>query len=199
MVSNRLRLALMMLAFCASFYPTASGGNGMEQMLAVSVTVSKGHVTVGDRITISGVIKNIASGRIYVEARPRAYSILHVRMSDSQGKPLKGFRKVLFDLKPPAADDFVELKPGDEITMSFNATLRQEKILDIEKGERHFVEGLFLDFENSAILLPGKGKYELAFQIEGGKQYSEEVGRQFGFRSVWYGKAISNPVAVVVK
>jgi hypothetical protein len=83
-------------------------------------------------------------------------------MFDTGGNHLKGFRLTTFDLAPVSRRDFVELKPGDNISMTFSGVLKKDRLMDIEKPGRQFVEGLFPKFDdnNSAFLIPAQGQYK---------------------------------------
>jgi len=177
----------------------ASGANLMTETLAVSVSVSKSQLTVGDSIKTSAVIKNISSESFYFEIRAYPHTIGHIKLFANGDTPLRHYIKIMFSLRPPSRSDFLELKPGDEVTMSFPATLREEAIRDIHTEGHPTVHGLFLDFGNSSILIPGKGKYGLRFQLEHDKEWGEEARKRFGLPNLWHGKLVSNPVYIVVR
>jgi len=176
------------------------GGSGVSQQLDSKVSVNTNRIAVGDRISISGSIKNSSTERITIFKRPKAYTIYNMDMSDTRGNLLKAFKLAIFDLAPVTPADFVGLKPGDNISMTFSGVLKKDKIRDIEKSGKQFVEGLFLKFDDdsSAILIPGPGQYKLRFVYGVGKEASDEWTKRFGLKNLWHGQIASEPVTITI-
>jgi hypothetical protein len=171
----------------------------MDNSLSISVSVDKSVLSVGDRVQIVGVLRNIASHRFLLYARPAVYPTAHVRIRTRDGTVLREYVKIIYDVRRDSVEDFVEMKPGSEVRMAFAATVRRESIPDVARGGDSVVRGLFLDFESSAILLPGKGEYALSFHFEQPRQLSETQEKEFGIRSVWYGSVASEPLSITVR
>lgn len=172
----------------------------MTQPLSITVVVSKPQLTTGDRLTITATIRNISSETFHFMATPDPYPTAHVKLfSVGDTRPLHSYITSIFEIAPLSRRDFVELHPGDQVTMSFGAELRQEAIHDRERKGHPVVRGLFLVFQHSSILIPSKGTYALRFQIRTGEIVSREAQEKFDIRDVWTGKVVSDPVEIVVR
>jgi hypothetical protein len=171
----------------------------MENSLGVLVTVDKNIITVGDRIQIVAMLKNTSSRSYFLYTRPAVYPTGHVKLQTRDGRTLKDYVKIMQEVRRDLLEDFAEMRPGSEVRMAFTATVRRETIPDFEKGGGAVLWGLFLDFENSAILLSGKGEYTLKFHFEQSRELSEMQEEEFAIRRVWHGSLESSPLSIVVR
>jgi hypothetical protein len=196
-LNKSLKITVTIVLFLLGY---VDGTSGVSQQLEAKVSVNINRIAVGDRISISGSIKNSSTERITVFKRPRAYVIFNLNIFDAGGNPLKGFRLATFDLAPVTRADFVELIPGDSISMIFSGVLKKDKIIDNEKPGKQIVEGLFLTFDddNSAFLIPGQGQYRLRLEYGVRKETSDEWVKRFGLQKIWHGQIISEPVTITI-
>lgn len=174
-------------------------GAEVSQQLEVSVRSTKAQLGPGDRITIIGTLRNAGIEPTTVFKRRRLYSTLHVKIFDNRQQPMKSFRLLIFEPAAITTNDFVELKRSDETTMSFYGALKSQTIRDIESAGRVWVQGLFLNFEDSAILLNGPGQYELRFSYEVSKEMADEWTKAYGFNALWRGTTLSKPIFLTVR
>jgi len=195
----RTLIALLVFLVCNNFDLHESRGDEITSGFKLSLSVDKNHVRQDDEIKITGKIKNVSSSEILLYGRSPVYPTAQIKMFDQKEKPLITYIKLIPEIEPPRANDIVKLGPGDELTKFFTVKIKRQRIQDVEKGGHKFVEGLFLDFNNSAILIPQRGRYNLLFGIECSKEFAEEMERILGFAEIWYGKASSNPVEIVVE
>jgi len=179
--------------------PPASGltwGVDMMDALGASVAVDKSVLSLGDQLNITGILKNNSNERIFIYTKPFVYPTIHIRMRSRDGHPLKSFIQVEIEPRKDTRADLVEMKPGEEVMMSFSAVLRIKTIPDAEKGGDTHISGAFLDFGKSAILIPAGGGYDLRFDFEVFKEFSEYAEKKYGLQNVWYGRITSQPVRI---
>lgn len=174
-------------------------GAEVSHQLEVSVRSTKAQLGPGDRITIIGTLRNAGIEPITVFKRRRLYSTLHVKIFDHRQQPMKAFRLLMFEPAAITRNDFVDLKSSDEITMSFDGVFKNQTIREIESTGKGFVQGLFLNFEDSAILLNGPGQYELRFSYEVSKEIADEWTKAYGFNALWRGTTLSKPIFLTVR
>lgn len=174
-------------------------GAEASQQLEVSVRSTKAQLGPGDRIAIIGTLRNAEIEPITVFKRRRLYSTLHVKIFDHRQQPMKAFRLLTFEPAVITRNDFGDLKRSDEITMSFDGVLRNQTIHEIESASNGFVRGLFLNFEDSAILLNGPGQYELRFSYDVSKEIADEWTKTYGFKALWRGTMLSKPIFLTVR
>lgn len=185
---------------CALFIlpPVSRGGDLLDNELVISLRLNKQELRIGDQLTIAVTIKNSSSERVYLKHVPHPYTTSQIKMYKNDGTALQGYRKVIFEIAPPEKEDFVALLPGEEIRMSFAGHLREQAIPDISKRRDAIVQGLFLDFGSSAIMLPRRETYRLKFELEFSKESAGLVERLLCLHNVWFGKLASKPVKVRV-
>lgn len=186
---------LFLSAICCRL---ASGADSLTDSLEVAVRLDKREWMIGDRITITAVIRNMSPERLTFSPMVSFYPIADLRMFTNDETPLDSLIKIHIQMSHPTRANFVNLNPGQEITRTFEATLR-ETVQDFQTRGYPMLQGLFLDFGNSAITMPGRGKYRLRFQREQSQQLSEEQEKQFGLDNIWHGKLVSDPVDIVVR
>jgi hypothetical protein len=167
--------------------------------IALEIRLSTKQIRLAEPITITGIIKNISKNKITVYRLPPIYSSTSITLFDLSGRPLKDFKLSVFELKPITQSDFVSLEPNNSIALEFEAVLKEDKILGIESRDQKY-QGLFLEFsdEDSAILIPKPGSYTIRFNYGFERMFADEWSRQFGFKNLWSGRAISPPVTVTI-
>jgi hypothetical protein len=175
-----------------------SGDDSLLNGLTADVRVNPRELQNGDELRIVAKIRNTGSKSVYVENSPHPYAVAHVKVYSEMGTELSSYLKVVYELAIPEKDDFTKLKPGDEISMQFTATLRQHRIPDIRAAGRPQVDGLFLDFGSSAILVPEEGRYELKFELDRSKYFAEWMKDMLSLQDVWYGRVVSKPAQIVI-
>jgi hypothetical protein len=170
----------------------------LKQPLVAMLSLDRATISGGDHVDISATIKNSSSERLTVYKKPRPYAIRHLSMSDEIGRSLKTQTLVRLSLRPDTVEDFAELKPGDSITLTFPATLREDTGYDMKQGVS-YSRGLFLHFGTSSIAIPQKGRYELRFQYEVSKTIRDGWAKLFGFDNLWAGEIVAEPVTLTIK
>jgi len=190
--SNRVTGLILMLFIAGELMVTKVDA---ADVLEANISIDKNRLSLGEQTTITGSIKNISSQNIYVLKRNHPYTFAHMQMFTGIGAPLKTFKLKVFGLIPVGPSDFTELKPGDTLNMMFSGVLKKKKILDIEKAGRVIVEGVFLDFEDSALLIPAPGKYSLKFQYEIEPELQKQWGNEFHL-NLWGGTIVSPTIEI---
>ncbi len=168
----------------------------MKDALGASVTVDTSVLSLGDQLSITGILKNNSNERIFIYTKPSVYPTAHIMIRSRDGYPLKSFIQVEIEPRKDTRSDLVEMKPGEETMISFKAVLRSKTIPDAEKGGDTHISGAFLDFGKSAILIPARGSYDLRFDFEVFKEFSEYAEKKYGLQNVWYGRITSQPVTI---
>lgn len=191
---------LVFLVLCAllPFVSSAKEGCALNTELVSRLHINNREISRSDKLRVAAIIRNTGSAPLYIENRPHPYAVTHIKMYDATGMELRSYLTIIFEIAPPRKEDFVDLRPDDEISMSFVGTLQRRTIPDIRKGEGATVEGLFLDFGASSILLPKNGTYDLTFELESRKDFAESIEEQFGLHNVWHGKLVSKPVQITI-
>ncbi len=172
----------------------------MSKALVASVSVDRSLVRLGDGLHIAGVLRNMSSRAVVVKSTPHVHAAAHVIIKAQDGTELTSYVKRIVDrLYPYQLSDFTEMRSGDEVTMSFRGELGELTLPDLRQRGRAEVNGVFLDFGTSAILIPADGVYNLHFEIEYSRVLSGEVETALGLRNVWYGRVESKPVQLEIK
>jgi len=189
---------LVIVAFMIGCMSAANGD--VRDDIALEIRLSTKHIRLAEPITITGIIKNISKNKITVFRRPPIYSSTSITLFDPSGRPLKDFKLSVFQLEPITQSDFVSLEPNNSISLEFEAVLKEDKILGIESRDQKYVQGLFLEFsdEDSAILIPKPGSYTIRFNYRVERMFADEWLRQFGFKNIWFGRAISPPATITI-
>jgi hypothetical protein len=169
-----------------------------QPSIRVLVIPDKLVVREGDRIAIGCVIENISRDRVRMLATMKMYAVSNLTLSDPSGNELSAFTSVKLHIPPLKRADFKDLMPRETIEFPFSARLWRTAIVNLGRGPKE-ATGLFLDFGNSAILIPGPGRYELRLVLDHGREVIEGISTEFGVMDVWYGKIVSPPVEFVVK
>ncbi|HEY2988874.1 MAG TPA: hypothetical protein VGL11_14170 [Candidatus Binatia bacterium] len=170
----------------------------LKQPLVAKLSLDRSSVSGGDHVDISATIKNSSAERITVYKKPRPYAIRHLSMSDEIGRSLKTQTLVRLALRPDTAEDFTELAPGEAITLTFPATLREDSGYDMKQGVS-YSRGLLLHFGTSTIMIPQKGRYEIRFQYGVSKTMRDGWAQLFGFQNLWAGEIAAEPVPLTIK
>jgi hypothetical protein len=88
--------------------------------------------------------------------------------------------------------------PRGTTEFTFVARLQRSTIFNIGRGPREGT-GLFLDFGDSAILIPGPGRYGIRSGLDHQRDVIEGLSAEFGVADGWHGKVVSPHVEFVVK
>ena len=183
----RLRLLLMSLLFLI-FSRTAQAGSELE----LTIRFSKKVHTIGDTVEFFITFKNTSHQPIRVLPEVGLFSsdLLSIRKLGGGAKAEYVRTPAEPGLDLTALSKYVVLlNPGDSLTRHLSAIVVSHLPEAYEKPKT----GLFLDFSNSAIKLPGFGKYEAradydsTFEHPTGSQLVEDP-------KLWSGKVHSMPV-----
>lgn len=180
----------------------AAGALAQEQpkpQLQARISLDRDTIGLGDKLIVAGVVTNVSSERVAVYRKPKGHAIAHIKATDALGRPLKGHTAITLSISPDAAEDFVELAPGERTTMTFSATFRDDSLVEYTPSRRTTVRGTFLHFGTSAILIREKGLCRLTFEYAVSKTLRDEWVRLFGLPNLWYGQIVSEPATLVIK
>jgi hypothetical protein len=179
---------------------TSAAAQTTSNGVGVSLTVSPSALARGDTLTLSASIENVSRRAITIETRRSVYAIAHVSLYDDAGRRLDGIKTLIFQVAPPSVADFVTVNAGGAFVIRISGQLKEDTVVDIERpggGERR--HGVFLDFDDSAIEIPGPGRYAVEFTWESSPGWSRVAQARFGLTNVWYGTATSSRATIIVR
>jgi hypothetical protein len=195
---QRWLLALLLFALAVS--PEggeAASGDPITRALDLTAWVLPTSLATRGEITIAGILRNTSAGPVKLLPKV-AYAIGYIRVKASTGDELRRFQgDGIPAIRPPSVADLVTLNPGEDWRMSSSGYL-----LETQKRDPHtraLVSGLFLDFRDSAFLVPGPGVYEVTVKFGESQEFVRQFEAHFGVSGVWHGDLVSPPVRIEVK
>lgn len=185
-------LATLLSIMCQA---KAEGASGMKSnllsggTLEAAIMADKTSCRVGDTIRFSCILTNKTEGEVRILST-RRYSAHWIRVVDSNGQSMRDSLSVIIDWNETLqSNEVVVLKPGASFRKDFKARVIQGEKHDLSRGGK--LRGLFLDFEDSAILLAGTGTYSITAHFEG------RSGRRHP--KIWKGTVESKPITLKVE
>jgi hypothetical protein len=166
--------------------------------LSLSLVTNSNAIDEGGTLKISGIVKNHSRSPVQFYRRPRAYAIYHVKVADRHGTDLRAFATAFVTPAPPTENDFVNLEPNATTVLTFTARFLHQTITNRTQPSTP-IPGLFLDFDDSVIVIPAQGKYELWLEIEQPKEVIELLAAQFGVPNPWYGILTSGRRTIILR
>lgn len=170
------------------------GGRTMasEEKLSLSLNIDKNICKVGDTINISYELKNNSEDSIRITALG-FWSVDKIKIFDTSGKAMRGIKIAKYSIRIiPKEDDFTTIQPKDSFLVSLKGKI---KYGSIDIGEAY--KGLYLDFGDSCILLPGgEGIYLLKGVAKGNEAWQQEGEKRYSFSNIWAGEIESEAVEI---
>lgn len=157
--------------------------------LEAAITLDKDTCRIGDTLTFSCVLMN-KTGREVRILPTRRYSIHWIRVVDSSGQSMRESLSAIIDWNETLqSNEIVVLRPGESFRRDLKAHLIQGQRHDLSRAGK--LEGVFLDFEDSVVLLAGAGTYSITAQFEsrGDRRHPE----------IWKGAVESKPITLKVE
>jgi hypothetical protein len=186
-----------LFCFALLFSQSAAGcGDKVAEGLAVSLAASKAEVRVGDSVEFDVRIKNVSSYPVAAPPRRRPYATGNISVYGRDGARLKSYATKFIDFAPETARDVEPLAAGDTRTIPFRAKVIASTVYDVD-GDRR-VNGMFLDFDGSAIELPGPGKYRVQVVFARSAELAKELEGQFRIKNAWQGEVVSESIVLTV-
>lgn len=156
--------------------------------LEAAITLDKDTCRIGDTVTLSCALTN-KTGREVRILPTRRYGTHWIKATDTRGKLMREILSTIIDWNESLSEDeIVVLKPGEFYTKKLKGMIMRGTRQDV--SQRETVEGVFLDFKDSAVLLQGPGVYSMTTTFE---------SRGFGKRNVWKGFVESKPVTLRIQ
>ena len=198
--THRTRASVSAIILFCCWATSPAGGAPLSNVLRVSLTAAPTALRVGEALALSAVIENVSARSVTIHSRRSVYTAGDLKVYDDLGVQLDGFRTAIFALTPPSAADFITLNPGERFVIRVTGGLKNGIMHDVEAPRNEGLrQGLFLDFEDSAIQLPATGPYHIDFTFETSREWSVEAQRLFALRNVWFGSVTSPRITIVVR
>lgn len=191
--------ALILLYFNTAF-PKGSGADS----LAISATISKHTVKFGEPFQIGCIITNIGRQSVTIRHRIYVHPPSFIKISDAKQNQMEWYPTV-FATPSFGRETFVELEPGGQIILGEDAVITKGPLTVISHNKRppeSEVNGVFIDFRGSVIMLNGEGQYSVRCQIDQTtllEGQREDAKKDFGIKNIWTGEMTSSPVQLKIE
>lgn len=165
----------------------------MENNVQLILSTDKVKYSIGESVSFKYTLKNIGKQDIMILPWGGEYSINWLKIYNLKMKEMKPIEKIIYELKIfPDKNDFILLKPDGSFLIELKGILKEGETKDYN-GKTY--KGLYVDFENSAILLEdGEGEYLVRAKYIGRKEWKEEGLKKFNFTNVFEGMIISSEI-----
>lgn len=201
--SHHFRLALALVPFVClavlAVVMTARNGHAAGDALRLDMTCDTAVLARGTAIVITGTVTNVSTHPVIFWAQPSLYATGHVHLTTREGNTLGVLPLLNGTPGPTTSSEFLTLPPGGKWSMAFRGRLVEVTVEDGTTWRHPRVTGWLLDFENSAILIPGPGSYTMTLDFQSGEKVTRDEAAQFGIQDVWFGHLISSPAQIEVK
>lgn len=186
-----------------SAFPTfglSQDSNGPLQSLSLSTLVSKQTIKIGEPIYIACLISNKGKESITIQAGAFAYPTAFIEVLDQHQNEMKSFH-IVFSDPSLGPDTFVELGPDGNVVLDSRAIVKKGRraIIARNKSSPKEIEGIYLDFRSSAILLDAGDRYLVRCRFSQIEEEREHTKEQFGIENMWVGNIISDPVQLKIE
>jgi hypothetical protein len=178
--------------------PAVAQSTLAETQLALSLSTDSTRWAAGDRVWIRLTVKNVSAAPALFFASPVGHSVDFVTLRADDGTVLRAIPIFLLRPPVPSRGDFLSLGPGEEWSFGRSATLREQVLTDYGTQGTPVIRGLFLDFGDSAIHIPGSGKYTLTGRFAQGEGMNRVLEGVFNLGPLWHGVMTSSSVAIEV-
>jgi hypothetical protein len=171
-----------------------------SQALTLSALVSKQTIKIDEPIYIACVIRNTSKGNITVQTGAFAYPTAFIEVLDLHQNEMQSY-SIVFSDPSMGRDTFVELGPGGQVVLDDRAIVKKGRLTVIarNKNSPSEIEGIYLDFRSSAILLNGEDRYLLRCRFTQIEEERTSTKKQFGIENMWVGTMVSEPVQLKIE
>lgn len=189
MLKNKICLLLMVVIILGGEIAMAS-----EEKLSLSLNIDKNAYKFGDTINFKYELRNNSEDNIRITALG-FWSVDKINVFDASGKEMRGIKIAKYSIRMiPKEDDFKTIQPKDSFSVSLRGKI---KYGTIDIGTVY--KGLYLDFNDSCILLPeGEGVYSLKGVAKSNEVWQQEGEKRYGFKNIWAGNIESNEVKIEI-
>jgi hypothetical protein len=174
-------------------------GHAMSDGLVLEVRCDRSVLKRNDPVLLEGTVRNTSAGPVTFLTRVSPHGTSHVVMRNRLGERLQQFRLISGLPSPYDRNDFVVIPPSGQWKTTIRAQVREMTFRDPEKNGHPWVSGLFLDFQNSAIRIPGPGEYDLTMEFQRDEAFLRELEQSVGIQNAWFGHLVSAPVRIEIK
>lgn len=170
-------------------------GIAMDQpssgVIEAIIKLDKTTCRIGDTVNLSCSLTNKTKRELKI-LPTRRYAVHWLRVVSADGKPMREILSVIIDWNESlAADEIVVLKPNESYTRRLTGRAVQGKQRDLSHAEK--IDGTFLDFKDSAVLLAGPGIYSISLRFE------SKDSKGATSQEVWEGSVESVPVVLRIE
>lgn len=189
MLRNRIYLFLLTFVIVGGIKTMAA-----EENLTLSLNTDKETYKVGDIININYKLKNDSEEDILITTLG-LWAVDKIKVFDGSGQEMQGIKLAKYSVRMiPKEDDFKTIRAKDSFLMAIKVKV---KYGTINIGTVY--KGLYLDFNDSCILLPnGEGIYMLKGIAKGNENWRIEGEKRYGFTNIWSGEIESNEVKIKI-
>ncbi len=173
----------------------AAADPAFSKDLSFSIRASPQSIRVGDRITFTFVYRNTSSHEIGIIPEYYAYEALDIRLKKLNTGEIGEMIPYLSPHIDPnlAKRQFRLVKPGKTYSRHLVATV--SAILPRTTPSASHGSGLYLVFRDSAIKVPGFGKYEATSRYLGVESYKNQLFPPDKNR-LWVGEVFAPPITI---
>lgn len=194
--ADRLRL-LSMLNFL--YFVSIPAICLAQQSLPEELTAT---LSLNDNLERSGAVtfivevRNVSAHRIVLMQERSPYESAHLKTYDRHGRRLAGITTSYVNLNLNEREMLVEIDPDQTFKISFEGTMSKD---DVQyEPQTTPTPGPFIKFGNSVIQCPRGGPCLITFELEHSQELSKDLRRELREPDIWFGKVVSNPIALEV-
>ncbi len=186
MMRTRILLTLLTLAVA---------GSAFSKDLTFSIRATPASAKIGDRVTFTFLYTNTSKHEIGIVPEYYAYEALDVHLKKSDTGRAGEMIPYLTPYIDPnlARRNFRLLNSGKTYSSQLIAKLSTTLPRSAQPQNRG--SGLYLVFRDSAIKLPGFGKYEATSRYLGMKSYKDQLATPDKSR-LWVGRVFASPIVI---
>lgn len=185
-------VCLILIMPCSLFCTLWGRADGVP--LNLDLKFDKSKYQEGDTVSIRLELFNNGKDVVGILPWNRPYKFSWIELSNGGISSILTARKLEYEIRFRANDDdIIFIKPGDSFKTSLSGVYHRSNVFDSDTHQMR--DGLWLEFDDSAILVPQKGVYRVTGKFFVDPTWVELISKKPGI-VIWAGEVKSKNIEV---
>lgn len=195
-----LTIFFLMTLVLISAIVLVRGGSAMNKDIILILKTDKENYAIGDIMDFTYTFVNNGLETTYVLPWGGHYITNWIAVYDNQGEKLQDLPLVMYEMKfVPSKEEFIRIEPKQSYSISIKGRLVKTTLSKFGSIKEKKYQGLFINFDNSAIYLKKPGVFTVKASYKGLEDWRKKGKELYGIDNIFVGNLESEGIKIIVR
>ncbi|MFA4842652.1 MAG: hypothetical protein WC658_02330 [Candidatus Omnitrophota bacterium] len=172
----------------------------MNNDIILTLKSNKENYFTGDNIEFTYTFFNNSPQFVYMLPWGGQYATNWIGIYNYQNQKLQDLPLVIYELKfIPQKDEFIRIEPKQSHSIFIQGKIVKTMLSKFRSKDQKKYEGIFIDFDNSAVYLKEPGVFNIKAFYQGTDDWSKKGKELYNLDNIFVGRLESNEFKIVVR